>query len=192
VQTNIPRAVAACITGCANDRQEVHSRQDCLAGRANIGSMMNTLRSIFAITACLVLQSAKADGPPAGFEGVWVGRCQVNGADVFLGMRVDKAERGITGIAFSRRLGIRRVPLANGQGDNPRTWQSGTRLSASGRRTPGNGPGRWHDGPLLLSETACAQSRRVRQTSWRLSDSRGSRLTGGPLRYSELSLPRGR
>src|SRR5262249_22060589 len=57
-------------------------------------------------------------------DETWVGRCAVNGQDVFVRLRVHNQANGVTGTVFSRRLGVRNAASSNVQ-------IAGTRFSLS-------------------------------------------------------------
>jgi pimeloyl-ACP methyl ester carboxylesterase len=56
----------------------------------------------------------------AGFDGVWVGRCLIADADVFVRLRLRNEANGVRGEVYSRLLGIRNAPVLNVRRDGSR------------------------------------------------------------------------
>jgi hypothetical protein len=65
----------------------------------------------------VLLASYPTSGRAASFEGIWVGRCRIADADVFVRLRLRNASDGIRGDAFSRLLGIRGAAVSDGRAD---------------------------------------------------------------------------
>src|SRR5262245_45399974 len=79
-------------------------------------------QAAFAILTGLLLSgdAAEADRPvPSVPSGVWVGRCGVEGKDVFVLLRLQPDGGRVTGLAFSPALGVSR-PVSKVEGDGGR------------------------------------------------------------------------
>jgi dienelactone hydrolase len=70
--------------------------------------------SCVLVVLVLLVPPAGANGPAdTDPSGLWVGRCQVAGKDVFLRLQLRVEAGGTTGTAFSRLLGIRNAPVSS-------------------------------------------------------------------------------
>src|SRR5262249_20900229 len=78
--------------------------------------------SAFMVLTVVVLlcQAARAAGPAAtGPEGIWVGRCQLDGRDAFVLLRLQRDAGRATGLAYSPPLGMR-TPVSDVEADGSR------------------------------------------------------------------------
>src|SRR5262249_11705471 len=68
----------------------------------------------------VVLVLCPTTAPASGFEGIWVGRCRIAGAEMFVLLRLRDDASGIKGTAFSRVLGVRNAGVSDVQTDGNR------------------------------------------------------------------------
>jgi dienelactone hydrolase len=92
-------------------------------------NLLGTISILAFVQSAPLAKTVEVPGP-IGFQGTWVGRCVVNGNDVFVRLRIDRQGNRISGAAYSRALGIRRAPALSVQ-------SAGSRLSLSFRTPEG-------------------------------------------------------